>query len=346
MLSNILVDKLQFYINTKTNYIHDNMLTTFNDVFKHHFAEGAYSTFTKYGRTTVRLTPTRYFPEYTSLGDDYNIDMPPEEELYKLFQEMGLYSYKSNYLGNFIISELHLTKNILTDANVLPYIKVLGDRKYKSKFNAIWIKSSTQNATLNITTLTRNNHKDSLGDRNFIHYDKIQELKDKKNRKHLNVRLKYPLNVREIALLPQHVYCSATNSIILDNLNILRIEQQYKGGRKLKPLAIYLGAEDGVLRLSMLLALLKEGKLYSKLNEFYTKQEKEIVFINLPLQEVKLKENERLLKHLAQEHDTSFLIELFPTEAQKRGLQATFKKLQSNTENDVLYNEIYRKIID
>ena len=350
MFNNILIDGFKFYatIDEETYY---SIKEPIIKALERHFFKNAYSISYKYNKLLIAFNPTRYFWEDFK-GDDYNLDMPPEEELYKLFVEMGFYSMPEYLADSFIISLIHLAKNFLMVYIVIKYINHMRTRTFKKGFKQINVKSEKNNDTLTLATPDRGYDDSKAKDRKFIFYNKGRELKDKTNSNSLNIRLKSPLSEEEKAMIPSTACNEAGTSIRLDNLNILRFEQQYMHKSKLEPLARFLQGEDYKkgLKLSTFLELLKQGQLYKKLDEFYTKQAKEIVFFDEISQETPLSDEEELLKYLlngvnGKGVDTSDLVESFSTESQKIEFIKTLKKVQSVTVDNEYYCELYKKII-
>ena len=347
MFNNILIDGFKFYA-TIDEAPYYSIKEPIMKALEKHFFKNAYSFSYKYKKLFISFNPTRYF--WGDLhGDDYNLDMPPEEELYKFFIEMGFYEMTETLLNSFNISLIHLCKNFLMAKIIIEYIRYMRKRSFKKKFKPLEMKADAP--TLTLATLDRGYDDCKAKDRKFILYGKVKELKDKTGKSPLLVRLKIPLTSEEKALIPAEYYNEESLVINLDNLNILRFEQQYMHKAKLEPLARFLQGEDykDGLKLSTFLKLLEQGQLYKKLDEFYTMQAKEIVFFDEISDGIPLSEEEELLKHLLNNNgkgvDTSDLIESFSTESQKIEFKKTLRKVQSVTVDNAYYCELYKKII-
>ena len=180
----------------------------------------------------------------------------------------------------------------------------------------------------------------------ILFYDKVQELKDKA---YLNdIYLPVPLPLEDVSILPKRAYSTHLPNLALDNLHIIRCELQYATSVKLKKISDFIfntkGSDD--LRLATLLNLLKEQKLYSTLERFYTNELRNNVFFDEPITtEVKLSKYEKLLAELIKGKSATRLLGMYKG-SQKDSLSRVLRKLQMADNTNSLYTELYRKFIE
>ncbi len=277
MFGNILIDKFRCYFQLTPEFIEiaTELKIHIETTLEKHFAKNAYNVTLsqEYGKLSIEFTPTRYFQDIKHLINytDTNLDMSEESSLYELFEEILSNKYLRRLLTNCKITKLDLTKNFLMKKRPYYYLEALLKRNYKKGYKAISCSSRYYSKTVSITTLARNaENKDTTGDRELKFYNKVEELKAH----HLNeVILKNPLTEAELNIPELKLsYIKQTNTLKLNNLNILRVEWQFEGSKKLSALSKYFefdGAEAG-LYLKDLLQLMKDWELYSSLDNFYT----------------------------------------------------------------------------
>ena len=308
MSGNLLIDKLGFYapIPELTNLGADvvSQLNQMNKCMEMFFPENAYTIKTSRQKLSLCFTPTRYLKndeKYT----DTNLEMLTEDELYKLFVKLGLYNLDDNIVDKYRVSVLHLTKNNFMDNPPIDYINFLSNRQYKKRFKALLHHSSDTNKTLYVTTLAKHfTEKDKVGDRQYLFYDKAQELQDKANIKEIVLRL--GLSKEEQVLMPFEAYDSETKTLRLEKVNILRCELQYRYKPKLQNISDFITGKKGKdgLKMKTLLDLLKERKLYETLEGYYLKALQEVIFYQEPVlkENVKLNNYEQMFADLTKEN--------------------------------------------
>lgn len=342
----LFLDKLRFYIDDRVfnNANISNFIANIEKVMSGYYPNNAYLIDTSRHRISLEFTPTRY---RTKEGQtDTNLIMPTEEDLYKLFKELGFYDLPENIYNNFIVSKLHLTKNFYTQNTVPRYIKMLKNRKYRAGLKPIQNTSNVTNTSLILSTLKKDySDKNIIGNKMILFYDKVQELKDKAA---LNeIYLREPLLLKDVNILPKGAYSTHPPYLTLDNLHILRCELQYATSVKLKKISDFIFDKKGSLdlRLATLLNLLKKQKLYSTLERFYTNELQNNVFFDEPIStEVKLSKHEKLLVELIKGKSATRLLGMYKG-SQKDSLSRVLRKLQMADDSNSLYVELYRKFI-
>lgn len=350
MSGNLLLDKLGFYVPTPDltdlEVDVDFQLNQMNKCMETFFPQKAYTIKTSRQKLSLCFTPTRYMKnddKYT----DTNLEMPTEDELYEFFIELGLYSLDDNVIDKYRMSVLHLTKNNYMDNPPIVYINFLSNRQYKKRFKALQHHSSDTNKTLYVTTLAKHfTEKDKVGDRQYLFYDKAQELQDKANIKEIVLRL--GLNEEERALIPFEAYDSETRTLWLDKVNILRSELQYRYKPKLQNISDFVTGKKGKdgLKLKTLLDLLEERKLYETLEGYYIKALQEVIFYQEPVlkENVKLNNYEQMFADLTKENPLPpSLMKIFKDNGFGDSFSNLLKKVQSSDINP-LYTELYNKL--
>ena len=350
MHGNLLIDKLGFYAPipdlTDLEVDVDFQLNQMNKCMGKFFPQNAYTIKTSRQKLSLCFTPTRYLKndeQYT----DTNLEMPTEDELYELFVKLGLYNLDDNIVDKYRVSVLHLTKNNYMDNPPIKYINFLSMRMYKKKFKALLHHSSETNKTLYVTTLAKHfTEKDKVGDRQYLFYDKAQELQDKANIKEVVLRL--GLSEEEQALIPSEAYNAETKTLYLDKVNILRCELQYRYKPKLQNISNFITGKKGKdgLKLKTLLDLLKERKLYETLEKYYTKALQEVIFYKEPVisGNVRLNNYEQMFAELTKENPLPpSLIKIFKNNGFGDSFSNLLKKIHSSDVNP-LYIELYQKL--
>lgn len=347
LFNDLLIDKLRFYINDTdfSNTDRSEFFANIENVMSSHYPDNAYRLNTSRQRISLEFTPTRY---RTNEGQtDTNLIMPEEQTLFELFKNLGFYKLQKNIYNSFIISKIHLTKNFYTQGTVPRYIKMLKNRKYRAGIKPIQNTSNVTNTSLILSTLKKDySDKNIIGNKVILFYDKVQELKDKAA---LNeIYLREPLPLKDVNILPKGAYSNNPPYLSLNNLHILRCELQYATSVKLKKISdfIFDTKNSHDLRLATLLNLLKEQKLYSTLERFYTNELRNNVFFDEPLNsEVKLSKHEKLLAELIKGKSATRLLGMYKG-SPKNSLSRVLKKLQMADSRNKLYVELYREVIE
>ena len=353
MFGDILIDKIRInipvYILIQKKININSFQRWIKVILSKYFFKGAFNVTLSRNQVKITLTPTRFKPISDYTYTDVNLEMPSEEWLYNLLKELGCFkSENRRILEACKVVKLHLTKNLITEHPVITYIDSLSNRTYK-RMKANIIESNETNRTLSIATPKRDRKvKNTNGDRQFILYDKSQQLKDKAGFEY--VILKTPLNEAEKRLIPLKYYSEQTGYLRISKLNLARLELQYANSSKLKKLSQFITCkEDTRLQLSTLLELLVEGNLYFKLEQFYTKELQEYIFFNVPQNEPQPATRwNGIFSELISEADTKRMIALYEectTEKHnnKGNFMTAVKEAQKTTSNE-LYAELYNKL--
>ena len=350
MSGNLLIDKLGFYVPTPDltdlEIDVDFQLNQMNKCMGKFFPQNAYTIKTSRQKLSLCFTPTRYMKndeKYT----DTNLEMPTEDELYELFNRLGLYGLPDNVIDKYRVSVLHLTKNNYMNNPPIDYISFLANRMYKKRFKALLHHSSDTNKTLYVTTLAKHfSEKDKVGDRQYLFYDKALELQDKTNIKEVVLRL--GLSEEEQALIPSEAYDSKTKTLYLEKVNILRCELQYRYKPKLQNISDFLTGKKGKdgLKLKTLLDLLKERKLYETLERYYINALQDVIFYQEPVvkEAIKLNNYEQMFLELINKNPLppSFM-SIYKNNGFGDSFSNLLKKVQFSDVNP-LYTELYNKL--
>ena len=328
MHGNLLIDKLGFYAPIPElkdlGADVDFQLNQMNKCMGKNFPQNAYTIKTSRQKLSLCFTPTRYLKndeKYT----DTNLEMPTEDELYELFIELGLYNLDDNLIDKYRVSVLHLTKNNYMENSSIDYINFLANRMYKKKFKALLHHSSETNKTLYVTTLAKHfTEKDKVGDRQYLFYDKAQELQDKANIR--EIVLRQGLSEEEQALISSEAYNTETKTLYLDKVNILRCELQYRYKPKLQNISNFLTGKKG-----------KDGlKLKTLLDLFY----QEPVISG----DVRLNNYEQMFADLTKENPLPpSLMKIFKDNGFGNSFSNLLKKVHSSYTSP-LYIELYNKL--
>lgn len=354
MFGEILVDKIRInipvYILIQENIDINSFQRRIKVILSKYFFKGAFNVTLSRNQVKITLTPTRFKPISDYTYTDVNLEMPSEEWLYDLLKELGCFkSENRRILEACKVVKLHLTKNLITEYPVITYIDSLSNRMYK-RMKANIIESNETNRTLSIATPKRDRKvKNTNGDRQFILYDKSQQLKDKAGFEY--VILKAPLSEEEKRLIPLKYYSEQTGYLRISKLNLARLELQYANSSKIKKLSQFITSnkEDTGLQLCTLLELLAEGELCSKLEQFYTKELQEYIFFNVPQNEPQPATRwNGLFPELINNADIKSMIALYSEctteKLNNKGNFMTAVKDAQKTASDNLYAELYQKL--
>lgn len=352
MFGDILIDKIRVnipvYILIQENIDINSFQRWIKVILSKYFFKGAFNVTLSRNQVKITLTPTRFKPISDYTYTDVNLEMPSEEWLYNLLKELGCFkSENRRILEACKVVKLHLTKNLITEHPVITYIDSLSNRTYK-RMKANIIESNETNRTLSIATPKRDRKvKNTTGDRQFILYDKSQQLRDKAGFEY--VILKAPLS--EKRLIPLKYYSEQTGYLRISKLNLARLELQYANSSKIKKLSQFITSnkEDTGLQLCTLLDLLEYEALYSKLEQFYTKELQEYIFFNVPQNEPQPATRwNGLFSELINNADIKSMIALYSectTEKlnNKGNFMSAVKDAQKTASNN-LYAELYNKL--
>ena len=353
MFGEILVDKIRINIPVHILIQKKININSFQRwikvILSKYFFKGAFNVTLSRNQVKITLTPTRFKPISDYTYTDVNLEMPSETWLYDLLMKLGCFKSENRRIVEACkVVKLHLTKNLITEHPVITYIDSLSNRTYK-RMKANIIESNETNRTLSIATPKRDRKvKNTNGDRQFILYDKSQQLKDKAGFEY--VILKAPLSEEEKRLIPLKYYSEQTGYLRISKLNIARLELQYANSSKLKKLSQFITCKgDTGLQLCTLLDLLEEGNLYSKLEQFYTEELREYIFFNVPQNEPQPATRwNGLFSELINNADIKSMIALYSEctteKLNNKGNFMTAVKEAQKTASDDLYAELYNKL--
>lgn len=348
---NILIDKLRINIPIPT--LNELKIDTneykqkVRDILDKHFmSKNAFSVCTAYNYVKITLTPTRFKPKADGYFTDTNLEMPSEKWLLNLFMKLG-FDKNRRICESANITWIHLTKNIITDNVPLDYITFLANFPLKRRFISSLISSNGRNTTLRLSTPKRDTtKKDIIGDRTFIFYDKTQELQNKANKGFITP--KHKLTDKEIKYISEHGgwYVEQGNYLNISGLNLLRCELQYRYKDKILPLQNFLNpmSKQDSLTIATVIDLLHKKELYTRFDEFYTKELQEIVFYSLPNEPKEhLTSYKKAFADLLDDSDMITLELLYDS----LDLGKIFRKNKAELQrsNKDIYTELYNKFI-
>lgn len=317
-----------------------------NFLINYFYDKKAFSVITAYGYLRITLTPTRFKPNDRAIYTDTNLEMPSEKWLLNLFMKLG-FDKNRRICESANITWIHLTKNIITDNVPLDYITFLADFPLKKRFIFSLISSNARNTTLRLSTPKRDTkNKDIIGDRTFIFYDKTQELQNKANKGYITP--KHKLTDKEIKYISEHGgwYIKQGNYLNISELNLLRCELQYRYKDKILPLQKFLNpkSKSDNLTIATVIDLLRKKELYTKLDEFYTNELKEVVFYKLSNEpQTELTSYKRAFADLLDDSDLITLELLYDSLDLGKIFRNNKAALQRNNTN--FYTELYNKFI-
>lgn len=345
----ILIDKLRICmpveVLAEVGYTDKSYIIKAREILSKYFPARAYHVSKIRSEIKITLTPTRFNPPLNNYFTDVNIEMPTEFWLLKLLKELEFSNRRYSKLTRIVV--IHLTKNIIVNNPVEQYIDFLKHYPLRFGYKSAFVFSSENNHTLRIATQKRNTEKDDInGQRNIIFYNKVQELIDKANIDHIHPKI--PLLKDEIKELKLHdvFYKRKFNRLSLLNLNLLRCELQYKYKEKIKPLANFLNCNtNDTLTVATLMDLLTKNQLYEKLDTFYIKQLKEVIFYKKPdkLKHKTFTSFQNAFSKLLKKSDIGEMQLIYNVCGLSDKFHKNLIKFFSNTNND-LYNELYNKL--
>ncbi|MCM1265989.1 MAG: hypothetical protein NC200_07300 [Candidatus Gastranaerophilales bacterium] len=345
----ILIDKIRITfpveILSEIEHTTESYIEKTRETLGKYYPDSAYRVSKNRGELKITLTPTRFKPPHNFAYTDVNIEMPSEKWLLNLFLELGFKNRRLSETARIVW--FHLTKNVIVNKPVPLYIMFLSNYPFAHKYKPACIYSSEDNTTLRIATQKRKREKEDIrGDRMIIFYDKVQELRDKANLD--RITLKEPLTDEEIALLESHevYYSKRLRRLDLNNLHLLRCEQQYRYKGKIEPLAKFLNNNtNDVLRASVLIDLLEKESLYKELNSFYVQQLKKVIFYNEPnTKEVQSRNSyQRSFLDLLQMADIKELKLIYKACGLDDKFDKNLKKFFENSMSN-FYTELYEKL--
>jgi hypothetical protein len=338
-----MIDKLRISMKVTQGFDCGKAKSKLDIIMSKHFRQRNYTV--NYSKTYFRVTftPTLYLDsvKYNDNKPIHNLQMIKEEDLLNLF--IKIYDILG---GDTVISWIDLTKNILMVESASKYIEEISKWKVKYPYRKNPITSKVKNTTLTLSPLTRRNLVDCKNlNRRISFYPKIKELESKSKVRFFD---DIWLSEEEIMQLPQNSYQKETGRLFLKDLNIVRCEQRYKFTKNIKRIthAITGSMDNNELTLTLLIELLKRGKLYKKLDDFYTEELRKYVFYNAihETKEVKLNKQEQRIKNLVIKYniDIADFQHFFFEIGYKDHFNRSAKKIYYHTRG-IYYNELYKK---
>lgn len=347
MFGNILIDKLRFSVKIDEIFNPYPTQTKLKDIMLKHFRKNNYTV--KFDKCYFRITftPTLYLDNVSeSEGKPIlNLEMISEEKLLKLLKEIY-----ATLEVDAVVTWIDLTKNILPTLPTLEHIKALSKRQFKYPYKPNDCTSQSNNTSLILSPVKRSKDIKSRNmNRQICFYTKVDEVNNKTKVPFID---DVHLSDNEITQIPETNYERETGRLWLNgknSLNILRCEQRYKFTTNIQRITRYLtdSKDEKQLTLSMLIELLEEGKLYKKLDEFYTNELRKYVFFDDIEQEkdVKLNKHEEMVKDILVKYDDidiKIFQHLFKEIEYKNQFMYSTKKILYHTIGKY-YEELYNK---
>ena len=348
MFGNILIDKLRFSVKTGSLVYPFEAMDKLNSIMSEHFRDKHYCI--NFSKSYFRLdfNPTLYLDsvEATEGMPVLNLEMISEQKLSKLLKQ--IYSVLGD---NAVVTWIDLTKNILTLLQPLMYIKAMRKRQFKYPYKINDCTSQSNNTTLILSPVKRKDDGDYIRNTNrqIGLYAKIEQLRTKTRTPFVD---NVWLSEEEISQIPETNYDRKTGRLWLSNrvndLHILRCEQRYKYTMNIRRITHYLTGEKDTneLTIPILIALLEQGTLYQKLDEFFTNELRRYVFFDDIQHEKDIKLNKQeqgiVEKMLRYDIDINTYEQLFTDIGQKNQFKYTTKKILYHTIGQY-YEELYEK---
>lgn len=301
MLNDIIIDKLRIAMDVKSENTtminlggktYSEFSTHVEHILEDIFPKYAFKVYKRYNNIYIEFNPTRintFWLARKDKYDDVNLQMVPQEVLLALFMKIGLLSEKA--ARSFKVVELHLAKNFLLESKPSKYINMLANLKSK-QVRPVFFRNFHSTSIYFSNLKINNKDKEYTGTRLIKMYDKIAEIKKKKNNKFKisHIRLREKLSEHEAEQLGK-LYDNEHNAVDFHDANLLRIELTYKLSKNLKGISEKLGNGDtNELQLSSLISHLQNNTLYEKLDEFYKDELKDKLFCDDPNNPIEIAE--------------------------------------------------------
>lgn len=265
MFGDIKVDKLRFIYKKKDVPYESRRLT--HSLLQRYYPDG--KTSSKTGFIQHTFTPTKLIRRGKK---DYkhNLQMPSQELFLETLDRITLNDSLLQEQCN--ITLIHITKDLFLSNPVYEYIEMLSQRSYPYLITEQ--KASNSEPSLYLRYPYTPDSEDSCA---FVikFYDKVQEYYHRHG--HYNCPLYEPLTPYEKALVG-NAYNEETNTLDLENLNILRIEIEYHESKKILPITKTLDPNADKLTVDLVLKSLRAGTFYNTIEQIFTRTLKKHVF--------------------------------------------------------------------
>lgn len=267
LFGDILVDKFRFAYQ-KHSILHENMVDM-RLCQNYYFPDSTIDY--KCGNVLATFTPTKMAGERGS-NSSHNLQMPLQELFLECLKDITL--DKTEIQQKCRLTLIHLAKNFLLSKPINEYISVLVEKQYCRLVPEVISSSDNGSCSLYL----RYNHDiDSEYNPKFLikFYDKVAEYY--KRHKTYICHLQEPLTEYEKSLVGS-AYDEEKNTLNLEGLNILRVEIEFHGSEKIKPIKLNLNRKSDYLTLDLPIEAMKEGTLYITLDKIFTETLKKLVF--------------------------------------------------------------------
>ena len=351
MFGNILIDKFGIYSSVRKDNItlFEELAQRINDCMALHYPKNAYRcSISGTGKSfKFHFTPTRYYDNMDDFKQftDVNLDMPDEEIFLNLFEDCGFFDERFEpIVKEMKIGLFHVTKNIVTKVYPEKYLDILYKKSLKYSCVSAYTQKNETGRTLIISNKTQDKTKIKTAgtDRKFIFYNKRKQLLDKANID--KVIVKEQLTDEEVSMLPPNSYNHP--ALIIKKIQILRCELQYTS-TKTKYISNFLlnTKNETMFYLSTFLDLLRQQKLYERLNDFFKAELTKFVFFEKELTDTDdLSAKEKILIHYLDKLDIELLRSIYKDCGYEKHFQTLIKKLRDYNLSEY-YKELYQKLL-
>lgn len=358
MLNDIIIDKLRIAFNiNKNRHVFGDLDKDLTELKKRLIAtfsvclpKDAYRVYKRYDYFHTEFNPAKFLGINTR--NDTNLQMIPEKILERLVDAMPFYEN----LKDLNVVELNLTKNYALKNNTSEYINMLSNIKPANQKHPIKFKRDDGQSVYFSALKRDNSEKEYTGKKLIKFYDKISELKYKKDKAISHVKLREQLSEEEIDFFASK-YNRFRRSIDLSDVNLLRLELTYRESKNLKDLAALLnGIKSNSLSIKSLTAHLKNGTLYSNLDDFFKSELRKNIFYNAPAIQVNSDDNSKsynavlssllLGNNINVQSEMSYLKNILETANMGTSINKKLKKVSQGLSDYSLYIELYEEIFN
>ena len=268
LFNNIIIDKIKMLY--RKGLVSPEERTLINDTIKEYYNTRPSQS---KGWISYEFNPAKQ--KLPNCNKNHNLQMPEESLLYEALANITL--NKEKFQKEVKLTRLDLCEDFLLSTPVSEVLEMLTKCTFPYGKTPKTEQTDDENvSTVYLESAHKNPDSDSEGTLIIRFYDKVAEYYSKYNTYILP--LKSSLSEDEILMLGD-AYNKETNTVYLENLNILRIEIELHQSIRLKPIAKELtGFYQDYLSIRHLLEAITRNCLYKKLDIIYKKILKKYVF--------------------------------------------------------------------
>lgn len=333
MFGDILIDKFR-YAYKKSDISHEDIINM-RLCQNYYFPDSSIDY--KCGNILATFTPTKMTGER---GDNssHNLQMPEQDMFFECLSDITL--DKPEIQQKCRLTLIHLTKNFLLSKPVNEYISVFTEKQYSRLVPEVISSSNDGSYSL---YLRYSHDVDSEYNPKFLikFYDKVAEYY--KQHKTYICHLQEPLTEYEKSLVGG-AYDEEKRTLNLECLNILRIEIEFHGSEKIKPIKLNLDTDRDFLSLDLIINSLREGKFYTTLDKIFTETLKKLVFNAEETLDSATAELSKIRKLACKLLFTSSRTYHYKAVADELGLENQFSTINSIIKKIVPDSELYQEL--